>query len=115
MSVETDTSFVLFPHLLSKKRKREDSLGGDGLNSSLAEYQLRCKRARIEHNSPMGKVKRRLLSDTNDHSNALNSLKQLESTCISGTLHMENHFNFDLSNIHSHNKTPKKIIKKDSE
>jgi len=118
-------SFVLFPHLINKKRKREDSIGGedsDVLNSSLAEFQLRTKMPRMDAKSPVKKVKRRLnsFSDSSEPSalcppstvtSSQSSLRPLESTCLSGTAHVLHHHpgqELDLSSIPVGIKTPKK-------
>ena len=116
-------SFILFPHLVNKKRKREDSLGGeDLLNSSLAEFQLRTKMPRIDSKSSVKKVRRRLdsFSDSPDpaafcrlskESFSKSSVKSLESTCLSGRahlLHLHPGQELDLSSIPVGIKTPKK-------
>eukprot|EP00092_Neocalanus_flemingeri_P011686 GFUD01012596.1.p1 GENE.GFUD01012596.1~~GFUD01012596.1.p1 ORF type:complete len:2173 (+),score=594.82 GFUD01012596.1:2-6520(+) len=126
-------SFVLFPHLLNRKRKRDDSLGGletQGLNSSMADHQTKSKMPRMDTKSPVKKVKRRLNSFSepapfDQHSilarcnpttsidtvTSQTSFKPLESTCISGKTHLGHHMDgqgLNLSNIPNINKTPKK-------
>ena len=130
--LNTNRSCMLFPHLINKKRKREDRLGGvesQGLNSSMAEFQARTKVARMDTKSPVKKVKRRLnsFSDPSDPPsfpaickpsssletvNSQTSLKPFESTCLSGTVHLGLHHmaeqDFDLSSIQIRNMTPNK-------
>ena len=98
-------SFILFPHLFNKKRKRKDRLGGEDsgeLNSRLAEFQLRTKMPRMDSKSPVKKVVRRLdsFSDSYDpsalcppptESSSKSSLKSLESPCLSGTAYGLHH------------------------
>ena len=117
--------FIIFPHLVNKKRQREDSLGGedsDLLNSCLAEFQLRTTMPRIDSKSLVKKVRRNLnsFSDSLDpaafcrltkESSSKSSVKPLESTCLRGRGHVLRHRpeqELFLSSIPVGIKTPKK-------
>ena len=102
----SNRSFMTFPHLINKKREREDSLYGDelqGLNSSTAEFHARTKVAGIDVMSPVEKVQSRLNSFSEPSSpsiaamckpssletvNSQAFLKPLQSNCLSGTVHL---------------------------